>query len=189
MSKALVIDRSGYKVGVNEIQGLRDAIHAALKPVQEYVKDKAYWHDTIDIDDTEYKSRDGFIPYTHNCGGAEISLIVPKGEEYDWSFLEFGEYTPCEDGQSDEDYDLDCQAEGDGHLDAKFRVWLKLEGYDSDTGEMSFYLYCGGGNGDAPYFRTKAEATLFESEFKAKTLAQFSTRAAKAVKALLKAIE
>lgn len=182
-SNALIIDRSGYKVGLNEIDGLEAILRKSVEPIIEFVADKAYWTKP-EFDTSEYKSRDGFIPYSHNCGGLELTIIVPSFESYSWGFLGFGECDEC-DGESQCGYHgQECASESGGHLDAKFRVWLKFEGLDDD-GTLRFYLYCGGGNGDAPYFRTKAERTLFETEFSSKTLAGAERNAKRAVKSLL----
>ncbi len=182
------------KTGINEVEGLKEVLLKSMAPMLAFVKDKTYWNDDLELSESEYKSRDGFIPYRENCGGIELTCIIPKCEEYDWSFLEFGECDQC--GTPDLGLDRhglpkqcgyngdSCGCESDGHLDAKFRVWLKFEGLDD--GVMSFYLYCGGGNGDAPYFRVKAETTVFEESFQGKTLKQVQAQAVKAVKKLLK---
>jgi hypothetical protein len=193
MGKLIVTKKYMFsKLGVDEIQGLKETLRKVMTPVRDVVEDRAYWTD-VTLDDTEYKSRDGFIPYSHNCGGVEVSIIVPKCEEHDWSFLVFGECDGCNDdcsacAGSDPNGSGECIAESDGFYDAKLRVWLKFEGIN-DAGEMQFWLYMGGGNGDAPYFRTKAETTIFEASFSAKTLKQVETRGASAVKRLLKAME
>jgi hypothetical protein len=182
----LVIDRSSYKVGVNEIEGLLPAMRTAMEPVRAALKDRVYWND-CDTRESEYKSRDGFMPHSHNCGGAEIHVIIPKCEESSFPFLEFGECDDEECSHRDEAGSGECPAECDGHLDASLRVWLKFEGLD-DEGTMRFWLYMGGGNGDAPYFRTQHEATVFEEAFEAKTISQFSQKAKRCVARLLAAM-
>jgi hypothetical protein len=189
----LKIDNSSYKVGVNEIEGLADAMRNALAPVSEFLKGKVYWDDCT-VEPTEYKSRDGFIPYTDNCGGFEISLVIPKCESCEFDFLEFGECDEC-GKETDSDGHLmqcgyegqECASDNEGHLDAHLRVWLKFEGL-SDDGTMEFYLTCHGGNGDAPYFRTKYSVDIFETEFTAKSIAGVSRQAKIAVAKLLKKI-
>jgi hypothetical protein len=173
------------KIGVNEIEGLKDAMHGAMTPVLDLIKSKIYWNDDLELDDSEYKSRDGFIPYRSNCGGVELTLIIPKCEEYEFGFLEFGqcdpEYCTCHTGNNDQGCELDI----DGHNDAKLRVWLKFEGID-DSGVMSFYLVLSGGNGDAPYFRESSSSTYFETEFTCKSIKSFKTKAKTAIAKLLK---
>jgi hypothetical protein len=182
----LNIKQNVYKVGINEIEGLTDAMTKALIPIQNLVKERVYWNDA-EICQTEYIGRDGFIPYSHNHGGVEISLVIPKCESYEFDFLEFGECDEC-DGEKQCGYKKqECGSESEGHLDAKLRIWLKFEGIDNN--EMHFYLYLGGGNGDAPYFRTKHEKTIFETEFTAKTISSFKLEAKKQVEKLLKRIE
>lgn len=182
----LKIRHDSYKIGVDEIEGLKDAMKQAIAPVLAEIKDRIYWDDCLDSKFTEYKSRDGFIPYNHNCGGIEITLIVPNCEVSSFKYLEYVECDDCEAGDGNQcGYKgMECGAEGDGHLDSKLRVWLKFEGLTD--GEMHFYLYCGGGNGDAPYFRTKYENTYFAAEFSAKSLAGFKLAAKRHVTKLLK---
>ncbi len=187
-----------YKIGVDEIEGLETAMTEVLKPVLEFINDRVYWG-KISIEPTEYRSRDGFIPYSSNCGGSEIDLVVPKCESHDFRFLEFGECDTCQELQDKNElnshgeiaqcgYDgQECCSESEGHLDAKFRVWLKFEGLKD--GIMSFYLYCGGGNGDAPYFRTSGEQTIFESEFSVKSLAELKRKGKIEVNKLLKKLK
>lgn len=177
-----LIDNGNYKTCVDNVEGLMPAMHAAIEPVREWLKSRCYWTD-VDVTETEYKSRDGFIPYRDNCGGVQLLEIIPECEQYDFQFLEFGEHdADCCDPQSG-----DCSVSNEGHLDAKFRVWLKFEGVNDD-GELEFYLYAGGGNGDAPYFRTKYEATIFEESFTARSIPEFKRRASGAVNRLLKAV-
>lgn len=183
----LIIKKDAYKIGINEIEGLKDAMTSALVPIQKYLKDHVYWNE-CEIEETEYLSRDGFIPYSSNCGGVEICLVIPSCEQYDFDFLEFGECDECEAGDGKQcGYEgMECASESEGHLDAKLRIWLKFEGLEDET--MRFYLYCGGGNGDAPYFRTKYEATIFESEFTAQSIASFKLAARIEVQKLLRKI-
>lgn len=186
--KSLKIDtQRSYKVGINEVAGLETAMREIVAPLLKEIRSKTYWDRDSDFEVNEYKSRDGFIPYSDNCGGLEYTAIIPECESYDWSFLEFGEW----DGEhycdgSDKD-NCECPDDNDGHYDAKFRVWFKFEGIED--GEMKFWLYMGGGNGDAPYFRTKYEATVFEASFTAKTLSELKLKAKKPVQDLLKIIK
>lgn len=182
MGLRITKEYSFSKVGLDEVDGLKDALQAVIAPIQESIKDRIYWSE-VDVHESEYKARDGFIPYSSNCGGLEICEIIPKCEEHDFGFLEFGEYE-CEGNGCEVD---NCQCDSEGHLDAKLRVWLKFEGIENGT--MQFWLYCGGGNGDAPYFRTRNETTVFEASFEAKSIAGVKRAASKHVKALLKAIK
>lgn len=186
-SKTLKIDRTGYKVGSQEIAGMHAAMSEVLAPLLAALKDRIYWDDNLGFGPAEYKSRDGFIPHSHNKGGLELHTVIPKCEEYNFGFLEFGECEDCGEAQCGY-HGQECGAESEGHLDAAFRVWLKFEGFNAD-GRMEFYLVASGGNGDAPYFREKHFTTLFERSFTARTLAEFRTRGARAVKALVRMIE
>lgn len=192
--KMRILKTNSYKIGINEVLGLKNRMFKILKPVQKAIKDKAYWN-SVSIEESEYLRRDGFIPHSHNCGGLEIQLVVPKCEEYDFGFLEFGECDICgtpecvdKNGESIQcGYEgEECASECDGHLDAKLRVWFKFEGIEN--GKMNFYLYMGGGNGDAPYFRVRSETTIFEAEFSAKTLAELEQKSKRHIKKLLKTI-
>ena len=175
------------KTGVNEVDGLKDAMHQAMTPILDLIKSKVYWNDSLELNDSEYKSRDGFIPHRHNCGGVELTLIIPKCEEYEFGFLEFGqcdpEYCTCHTGENDQGCELDI----DGNNDAKLRVWLKFECIEN--GVMSFYLVLSGGNGDAPYFRETYSSTYFETEFNCKSLKSFETKAKTAISKLLKVMK
>lgn len=173
---------SSYKVGVNEVVGLLDAMKEAMSPVQAWLKDLTYWTD-CELTESEYKSRDGFHAYSHNCGGIELSEIIPECESYQFDFLDFGECSECKVDSQCGHNGMECASAGEGHLDAKIRVWLKFEGIKDDS--MTFYLYLGGGNGDAPYFRTKYEATVFETTFTARSIAEFKMRAKHAIREML----
>jgi hypothetical protein len=179
--KLKINDSNSYKIGVDEIEGLHEILVSLLKPIQDHIKESVYWSD-VEIESTEYKSRDGFIPYRENCGGVQIMQVIPKCEEYKFSFLDFGQCDECGDSQCGYN-GQECASESEGHLDAKLRIWLKFEGLQDGT--MHFYLYCGGGNGDAPYFRTKYEHDVFEAEFTAKTLAELRKIGKLKVKELL----
>ena len=159
-------DPNSHKIGVDEVIGLKAEMLKLMKAVQKQIKRNVYWSN-VELEESEYKSRDGFIPYSHNNGGIQIIEVIPKCEEYSFGYLEFGECDEC--GVKQCGY-MECASESEGHLDAKLRVWLKFEGVNKETGELDFYLYLGGGNGDAPYFRTHAEKTIFESEFSCKTV-------------------
>lgn len=179
-------DNGSYKVGVDEIVGLKAEMKSILEPVRAAIQDKIYWT-KVRLDDTEYKSRDGFIPSAHNLGGVEIIEVIPNCESHSFLFLDFGEFEPSTANLSEAEYDAEYEAErGDGFLDAKLRVWFKLESIENNT--LKFYLYLGGGNGDAPYFRSHAETTYFEAEFTCKSVKGLKRAASKAIDALLKKI-
>lgn len=153
------------KVGMNEVEGLKEVMQALMVPLQTRLKEDVYWNDCA-LEEAEYKGRDGFIPHSHNCGGFQINVVIPKCEEYDFSYLEFGE---CDDEECIKNHDSHCSYEEEGHLDASLEIWLKFEGINEETGELKFYLVLSGGDHDAPYFRNTP--VIFETEFSAKTLA------------------
>lgn len=187
--KAVKINKgNSYKVGIDEIVGLKKEMTKLIKPIQDAVHDKAYWARETTFESSEYKSRDGFIPHSHNCGGLDLTIIVPKCEEYDFGFLEFGEWDGTHYCDEKDKANCECPYDQDGEYDAKLRIWFKFEGYDQDTGELEFYLYMGGGNGDAPYFRTKYEQDIFEASFTCKSINGLKRAASKHIKALLKVI-
>ena len=161
------------KIGINEVIGLKEAMKNALLPVQELLKESVYWNDSIELVESEYKSRDGFIPYLSNHGGIEISELIPKCEVYSFPIIPV---TECED---DDIEHHECNE----HCDHALRVWLKFEGLDNGIGK--FYLVCSGGNNDAPYFRNKHQPVLFETEFTADGLDTFKNRSKIAVNLLL----
>ena len=175
-----------YKIGVNEIVGLKDAMTQVMTPVMAVIQDKIYWS-TLELDSVEYKSRDGFIAHSHNCGGIEFSLVVPKCEESGFDFLEFGEHD--DDCALNTDTQLMSEGtcgESDGLLDSLLRIRLKFEGLD-DEGNLNFYLFCEGGNYDAPYFRNLP--TIFEAEFSCKSVTGLKRAAAKHIKSLIEVIK
>lgn len=171
--------KQSYKIGVDEVAGLMDELKRVMSPIRDALNEKAYWAE-IDFDSLEYKSRDGFIPYSHNCGGVELGLQVPECESLDWGFLEFGELT--------EEYLRDDEPwENEGELDAYLRIILKFEGFD-DAGNMQFYLNVSGGNNDAPYFRTAEMPDLFEAEFTCKKIEHIKMKARPYIRKILKMI-
>jgi hypothetical protein len=179
---------NSYKIGIDEIVGLSSAMREVFKPIQSALKEKMYWSD-VEVLPTEYKSRDGFIPYSHNCGGIEISEIIPECESYDFQFLEFGEWdgTHYCDGKDTEN--CDCPFSQDGEYDALLRILFKFEGIDEETKKLKFYLNVCGGNNDAPYYRLKYLPDIFEAEFTASSVAGIKRAASKHVQKILKLIE
>jgi hypothetical protein len=180
--------KDSYQIGINEIVGLKDAMLKIMTPVQVAIKENVYWAD-VDLKESEYKPRAGFIPYSSNCGGIELIEIIPQSESDSFSYLKFGEWDGthyCDEKDTD---NCECPYDTEGEYDAKLRVWLKFEGIDQDSKRLKFYLYMGGGNSDAPYFRTNAEATIFEREFECASVAGFIRAAHPHVKALIKIIK
>ncbi len=176
-----------YKLGMNEVVGLREAMASVFKPVQTALLEHVYWNG-CEMESVEYKSRDGFIANKHNCGGLAIDLIIPSCEQHDFNLLEFGE---CDDCGGDGEYCCaekggECISESEGHLDARLRIWFKFEGINED-GELEFYINASGGNNDAPYFRNTPD--LFEASFTAKSLAGIARAASKHMKQLTKLIQ
>jgi len=176
-----------YKVGVDEIVGLKAAMQSAMAPIRALLRDKAYWDRELSFSDLEYKSRDGFSPYAHNCGGVEMGLHVPECEKYDFDFLEFGEWDGEHYCDGTDKENCECPYGVDGEYDAYLRIILKFEGIDDD-GSFNFYLNISGGNNDAPYFRVSKMPDLFEAEFSCKSVAGLKRAAAKHIKAALKVV-
>lgn len=168
-----------YKIGLDEIQDLKSTMLDLMKPVKSALKDKIYWSE-VDLNEAEYKSRDGFIPHSHNCGGIQIHEVIPKCEEYDFGYLEFGECDTPDECQDE------CLCEAEGHLDAALKIFFKFEGYDPKTGELSFYLILHGGNDDAPYFRKSQD--IYEAEFTARSLDDLRRQASKPIGDLIRLI-
>lgn len=191
-SKIKIEMGQSYKCGMNEVVGLRAALVETFKPVQALLKDKIYWND-CEFKDAEYLRRDGFIPYSHNCGGLILDVIVPKCEEYSFGCMEFGECEDCGNAELYPEGDhqcgyrgQECAYEAEGHLDARLRIWLKFKGINED-GELEFYINASGGNDDAPYFRNLPD--LFEASFTAKSVAGVKRAASKHIKALLEVLK
>jgi hypothetical protein len=170
-----ILNNNSYRIGVQEIEGLEAAMREAFKPIQDLLSEKIYWS-KVWPQNVEYKSRDGFIVNSHNCGGLRVFEVVPKCEEHDWNCLEFGESEVDEQGEYD---DTDC--------DAALNIFFKFEGYDEDTGALSFYLNFSGGNKDAPYFRDIP--TIFEREWTCKSVAGLKRASNKHIKALVEVLK
>ena len=83
-----------YKLGMNEVVGLEQAIREVFQPVVKHLQTKVYWN-TLELEQVEYKSRDGFIPHSHNCGGLKLAFYIPKYEQHEFGFLEFDECEGC----------------------------------------------------------------------------------------------
>lgn len=189
--------KNSYKLGLDEVKGLKEVMISIFLPVKEAIQDNVYWN-TIELDELEYKSRDGFSAYSSNCGGLKISEIIPKCEEYEFDYLEFGEVDASDiegyaEAKTDEDREALWDAEyeilsSEGYIDALLRIIFKFEGFD-DNGNMIFYINLCGGNSDAPYFRLKNMPDLFEAEFKAKTLEAVKTKAKPHIAKLLTIIQ
>ncbi len=175
-----IVQGDSYKIGVDEVIGLRSAMESVMEPIRDLIRHKAYWNNQLEFNELEYKSRPGFIPNSHNYGGVELDLIVPECESSEWSCLEFGEAEINPD--TNELYD------NDGELDAYLRIILKFEGIDSE-GNMKFYLNVCGGNNDAPYFRISSLPELFEAEFMCKSIEGMNRKASKYIKNIIKLLK
>lgn len=168
------------KKGMDETPGLEKALRDVLKPLETHLVETlgVYWG--YNVDKAEYKSRDGFIPYKHNCGGIQIGVHLPVNEKYQFDFVDW-EYGI----ESDDDV---CDHENcDGHCDGFLSVWLKFEGVENGVGK--FYLVASAGTQDAPYFRISKLPTIFEVEFEAKNMTEVRKQGAIAVKKLIKALK
>lgn len=195
MKNQVVIKQgNSYKIGMNEVVGLRDAMIKALKPLQVALQDAQSWgsaEDWFPMDDAEYKSRDGFIPHSHNLGGIQINQVIPECGQCDFTKLDFPEYSPSSDDLTEAEQDAERESEsGDGLLDSHLRIWLKLEAVDQlSDGNclMKFYLVASTCD-EAPYFRHRTSRDLFESEFQASSIEAFKRKAAANVKRCIKAV-
>ena len=172
---------SSYKIGVDEIEGLKNAMRELMQPVRAALKNNIYWSD-VELNEAPYKSYDGFIPHAHNCGGVEIFEVIPECESDDFGYLEFGE-RDCETYECPED---ECLCDQDGGLDAALKIFFKFEGLDSD-GVGSFYLVLHGGNNDAPYFRQSND--VMECEFEASNINELNKNASKHIEKMIKLIK
>ena len=172
------------KITVEHVPGIIEAMRESLVPLVEHIKKNMYWDDDFGPEDTEYKSRDGFIPYASNCGGVALSTIIPKCEEYNFSWLEFGECDDEECNCKKEDSNGECLGYVDGSQDSYFKLWVKFEGIKA--GKLQFYINLSGGNGDAPYFRNKYLPDLYENSFACKTVGEFKRKMKSEVKKLIK---
>ena len=176
-----------YKIGMNEVQGLEASLNKCLEPLKKLLEEKIYWS-KVEFERAEYLRRDGFIPHSHNCGGLQFNVTIPKCESYGFGSIEFGEVTDddlkdCKNDQEREE--VEQSYEDEGHLDAHLSIWFKFEGFN-ESGEMKFYLVASAGNDDAPYFRNIP--TIFETDFTVKTLKQLEFRGLQAVKKLIKEV-
>lgn len=181
-------NHNSYKIGMEEIEGLERAMRSAFQPIVDSIADRVYWYDKDSlVSRAEYKSRDGFIPYADNHGGLELNAVIPKCEEYDFSFLEFGECDDKECKCHKEGSNGSCSYEDEGHFDSKLRIFFKFEGIEDD--KLKFYLVMSGGNNDAPYYREKYMPTLLEASFESSSLFGIKRAADKHVNKLLKIIK
>lgn len=180
--KHQIIEGRHLTVGIDEVVGLKDEMRSVFKKITNELNGRIYWGTLVH--ESEYKRRDGFIPHSHNNGGLEISEVIPKCEEHEFDFLEFGDYD-CKGNSCPKD---ECNCNNDGELDSHLRIWFKFEGIDQETQALKFYLYMGGGNNDAPYYRSKYEPTIFEAEFEAKSVKGLSRAASSHVKSLIKVL-
>lgn len=183
--KSLKIKANSYKIGLDEVEGLKDAMNRALHPIVDSLQDRVYWSSVAPIE-AEYKSRDGFLAHSHNCGGLIIQEIIPECESRLFSFLEFGEWDGTHYCSNPDIGDCECCLAQDNEYDASLCIWFKFEGFNN--GMMQFYLVVSGGHNDAPYYREQYMPTLFESSFEAKTIKEFERKAKSHINKLLKFI-
>lgn len=176
------------KVGIDEIQGLKQAMKVLMKPIQDILKQNIYWHE-VELTEAEYNSRDGFIPHSDNCGGIQIREHIPQCEQYEFDYLEFGQWDGEHYCGDDKSNSCNCMYDDDGGYDAYLSIWFKFEGYDTTTKELSFYLVMSGGNNDAPYFREQYLPTLFEASFTCKSVFELKRIATKHINKLIKVIK
>ncbi len=179
---------NSYKLGLDEVEGLETAMRRAFEPIKKILANKIYWRDTFDVDTVAYKSCDGFIPHSHNCGGLQIHEIIPECERYEFDFLDFGEWNGEHSLDCKNHNECDCSLPVDGEFDAALRIWFKFEGLDDDD-KLNFYLVVSGGNNDAPYFRTKYENTYFKAEFSCSSVNGLQRAASKHIKAIVDLIK
>lgn len=166
---ATVPNPKHYKIGIDEMPELRLAMFEVLKPILVTLNNQQSATDRLfEFSEAEYKSRDGFIPYSHNHGGVQITGHIPEFCKDDYSWISFGEH--------DDDCKYhECNCDDDGLLDAYLVLWLKYEGLD-ENGVGQFYIVVSAGNEDAPYFRIKNMPTVFESSFEASSVDEFKRR-------------
>lgn len=194
MNNIQIKQGNSYKVGMNEVIGLKEAMTAVMLPLQAALRDAQSWSsnaDWFEMNEAEYKSRDGFIPHGHNLGGIQINQVIPECGQSDFHNLDYPEYKPTSDDMTEEQQEIERQTEaGEGYLDCHLRIWLKLEAVDllSDGSYiMKFYLIASNCT-EAPYFRHKAARDLFECEFQTCSLEAFKRKATAAVKRCIKAV-
>ena len=181
---------NSYKIGLHEVIGLKNAMTEVMQPLAEALNDAESWSGDgwFHLSEAEYKSRDGFIAHSHNCGGIMIEAIIPKCGEMDFSKLEFPEYSEREIGMTDDEYDRMRDSEdGEGYNDIHLRIWLKFEGF-TRQGAMQFYLVADNDCNDAPYFRHRNSTTVFETSFNAMNFDTFKAKAKTALNNLKKAV-
>ena len=187
--KPVINQGNSYKIGLHEVVGLKAAMTRVMQPLLVALNDAESWcgDGWFKLSEAEYKSRDGFIPHTHNCGGLMIESVLPECGQSDFPSLNWPEYTPSEDGMTDDQQDEERQSYADnGYLDCHLRIWLKFEGFDN-RGNMQFYLVASSCD-EAPYFRHRNAVNHFEASFTAATLSSFERKAAVQIRKLVKAV-
>jgi len=157
---------------------LNALVKESIKPLQVHLKDFMYWSD-VKFEDIECRSRDGFIPYSNNCGGYSFHSVIPYCEHGDDSVLDDDCYV---DGELQDDFDCD------GHYDKGLFIQFKYEGLDEKNNHV-FYMNISYGNGDAPYFRNKYIPTIFEREIRDKTIFGIKKKLNTVVKAMIKTLK
>jgi hypothetical protein len=187
----LKIDQgNSYKIGLDEIVGLKDVLNEVIKPLVDHLNEQQSWTspDWFQVECAEYKSRDGFIPHSDNLGGLVVAAIIPECGQGDFPMCSFPEFEPSSDNLTDEEIDAERESDGaNGYLDSYLRIFLKLESIDPETGEMKFYINACTCD-EAPYFRLKYSSDLFESEFTVTSFKQLRTVGAKHINKLIKVL-
>ena len=171
---------SSRKQYLDENDMLNLTVKKSLGPLQDYLKNRMYWNSECELTPVECRSRDGFIPYSDNCGGYELHAVIPYCEHGDDSVLD--EY--CFNAEGDLLDDFDC----DGNYDKGLYIIFKYEGVN-EKNEHVFYVNCSYGNGDAPYFRTKHLPTIFENEIKGKSISVIKNKLDKTIKVMIETLK
>lgn len=179
-----------YKVGVDEVVGLKTAMQKVMQPVADALGEIQSWgdRDWFKLEELEYKSRDGFSAHSHNHGGIEISSVIPECGQMDFPMLAWPEYTPSDKGMSEDAQDEERETEAvEGYLDSHLRIILKFEGIDETTGHLTFYINACTCD-EAPYFRLKYSSDLFESEFTCASVKGLERASARHIKAMMRVL-
>ena len=190
-----IVEGNSYKIGMDEVMGLENMLNQVVKPLQDILLKKVYWMNEVNFNKREYKSRDGFSAYSHNCGGIEFREVIPECEASSFNFLEFGEVDSDDiDGyssMSDEEKEIARDKEVDdsiGYFDSALLIGISFEGFNK-KGQLQFYIYLSGGNGDAPYFRTKSLTDIFDASISAYTMVDAQKKLTLQINKILKIIK
>lgn len=160
-------------------KNLKSTVKAFLKALDT----KAFKHDghTLELDELEFESRDGFIAYDHNRGGMDLINLVTYSEiennscgstkaisdfvqrQYENMLKDHPNYNKMTEDEQFETYDAYMGHENDNYIGRRIRVM-----YEGNNVLCVHY----GFDMDAPYFRwTEAngdETNMIEIKFKNK---------------------